>query len=100
MSMIVLKWTDPVLTVRGKPGVTASVDIFQAPDETTPIGNVRGGVQSLTTVDLGPGVYSFSAIAIDSAGVRSAPSNIASATVVAVADPLAAITDLTATVID
>jgi hypothetical protein len=98
MSTITLKWADPSVTVSGKPGKTESVDIFQAPDETTPIGTVAGGVQTFTTKDLAPGVYSFSAIAIDAAGVRSAPSNIATATVVAVADPLAAISDLSATV--
>lgn len=99
MSKFQLKWTDPTVTVKDKPGVTASVDLFQSPDETTPIGNVAGGVQTLTTSDLAPGDYSYVAVAIDAAGVRSAPSNIASGTIPTEADPLVAISDLSVTVV-
>lgn len=99
MSTITLKWTDPTVTVSGKPGVTASVDIFQGPDEITPIGTVASGAQTFTTKDLDPGSYSFVAVAIDAAGVRSAPSNVASGTIPTEADPLVAISDLSVTVV-
>ena len=102
MSTVTLKWTDATTRTDGTPGTPASVDIFQAPDAVTPIGTVNGGVGTFTTKDLPAGNYSFMVVQTDSNGVKSAPSNTATATVTAGSGgssaPLNAISDLSASV--
>lgn len=99
MSTVTLKWTDATTRTDGSLGVVDHVDVYQAPDDLTPIGTVAGGVQTFTTKDLPPGSYGFRGVEVDAAGIRSAPGNTAMATISPpLTAPLKPISDMAAAV--
>lgn len=102
MSTATLKWTVPTLRTDGTVLLAAQIDhgdIFDSAADVpaTPIGTVRGAVGTFTTGVLTVGVHNFTVTTTDTDGHVSAPSNVASVTVVAVEAPPNAVTDLTAT---
>jgi hypothetical protein len=79
-----LTWTDPTTRVDGTalaPNEVASIDIFDTASPGAAIGNVPGGAQKFTTGTLSVGDHSFTAVANDTSGHKSAPSGAATVTV-------------------
>lgn len=104
MSRALLNWIDPVARTDGTalpPEEIASTDIFDsnALDPSVPIGSVPGAATTFTTGVLAVGDHNFFVVVNDTTGHKSAPSNIATVTVVATQAAPNPATDLTATLI-
>lgn len=98
MGVINLKWTDATKRIDSTPGTVATVDIYEETNPDAPIATVPGGVQTFDVTGFAAGTWNFGIVFVDSTGLRSALSNIASATVpVPTPSPLVAASDLTAT---
>jgi hypothetical protein len=100
MTTATLKWTVPTTRTDDSPlnpGDILSIDVF---DGTTQIGSVSGAGNSFVTGVLSVGSHSFTVVVNDTAGHKSAPSNIATVTVPATLASPSAVDDLSATLND
>ncbi len=99
MSTATLTWTPPTTRTDGTPltpDQIANATIFD--DAATPpmIGTVTGAASTFMTPVLSVGIHNFTVVTNDTTGHSSAPSNVASVTVVATLANPASITDLAA----
>lgn len=76
MTVAVLTWVDPVVSTGELP--IASIQLL---DGAVVLGSVAPGVQTFTTQTLTAGAHTFTAVAVDSSGAKSVPSNAVSVTV-------------------
>ncbi len=101
MATSTLTWTAPTTRTDGTPltpDQIAGADIYDSASltPTMPIGNVVGAAGTFMTAVLSVGIHNFTVVTRDTTGHSSAPSNVASVTVVATLANPSAITDLMA----
>ncbi len=103
MSTATLTWSPPttrtdVPPTPLPPDQIAGADIFDSASltPTMPIGSVMGAAGTFMTAVLSVGLHNFTVVTRDTTGHSSAPSNVASVTVVATLANPSAITDLVA----
>src|SRR5258706_1286750 len=101
MSTATLTWTAPTTRTDGTPltpDQIAGADVFDSASltPTMPIGSVMGAAGTFMTAVLSVGLHNFTVVTRDTTGHSSAPSNVASVTVVATLANPSAITDLVA----
>src|SRR5258706_132440 len=99
MATSTLTWTPPTTRTDGTPltpDQIANATIFD--DAATPpmIGTVTGAAGTFMTPVLSVGIHNFTVVTNDTTGHSSAPSNVASVTVVATLANPSSITDLAA----
>ncbi len=99
MATSTLTWTPPTTRTDGTPltpDQIANATIFD--DAATPpmIGTVTGAAGTFMTPVLSVGIHNFTVVTNDTTGHSSAPSNVASVTVVATLANPSSITDLVA----